>query len=102
MQRSARTNRHSASRAVLAAVSIVVAMGMAFLYAPTEAVQGHVQRVFYIHVPTAWVSYLAFIVVAAASVLVLARPRLPSAGTGSPAPRPRSAWSSRPCSSSPA
>jgi heme exporter protein C len=54
-----------------AAVSIVIAMAMAFFYAPTEAVQGHVQRVFYVHVPTAWVSYLAFIVVAAASVLVL-------------------------------
>ena len=46
-------------------------MGMAFFYAPTEAVQGQVQRVFYIHVPTAWVSYLAFIIVALASVLVL-------------------------------
>ena len=54
-----------------ALVSVVIAMGMAFLYAPTEAVQGQVQRVFYIHVPTAWVSYLAFIIVALASVLVL-------------------------------
>jgi heme exporter protein C len=52
-------------------VSVVIALGMAFFYAPTEAVQGHVQRVFYLHVPTAWVSYLAFIIVAAASVLVL-------------------------------
>jgi heme exporter protein C len=54
-----------------ALVAIVIAMGMAFFYAPTEAVQGQVQRVFYIHVPTAWVSYLAFIIVALASVLVL-------------------------------
>lgn len=54
-----------------ALVSIVVAMAMAFFYAPTEAVQGHVQRVFYVHVPTAWVSYLAFIIVALASILVL-------------------------------
>ena len=54
-----------------ALVSVVIAMGMAFFYAPTEAVQGQVQRVFYIHVPTAWVSYLAFIIVALASVLVL-------------------------------
>ncbi len=54
-----------------ALVSIVIAMGMAFFYAPTEAVQGHVQRVFYLHVPTAWVSYLAFIIVALASILVL-------------------------------
>jgi heme exporter protein C len=54
-----------------ALVSVVTAMGLAFFYAPTEAVQGQVQRVFYIHVPTAWVSYLAFIIVALASVLVL-------------------------------
>src|SRR5687768_12953966 len=54
-----------------ALVSVVIALGMAFFYAPTEAVQGHVQRVFYIHVPTAWISYLAFVVVALASVLVL-------------------------------
>jgi heme exporter protein C len=54
-----------------ALVSVVIAMGMAFFYAPTEAVQGHVQRVFYIHVPTAWISYLAFIIVALASLLVL-------------------------------
>ena len=54
-----------------ALASIVIALGMAFFYAPTEAVQGHVQRVFYIHVPTAWISYLAFIIVALASFLVL-------------------------------
>lgn len=54
-----------------ALVSVVIAMGMAFFYAPTEAVQGHVQRVFYIHVPTAWISYLAFVIVALASILVL-------------------------------
>jgi heme exporter protein C len=54
-----------------ALVSVVIALGMAFFYAPTEAVQGHVQRVFYIHVPTAWITYLAFVVVALASVLVL-------------------------------
>jgi heme exporter protein C len=54
-----------------ALVSVVVALVMAFFYAPTEAVQGHVQRVFYIHVPTAWISYLAFVIVALASLLVL-------------------------------
>jgi heme exporter protein C len=56
-----------------AAVAVTVATFMAFFYAPTEAVQGNVQRIFYIHVPSAWVAYLAFFVVAAASVLVLAR-----------------------------
>ncbi len=59
---------------IVAALGVTVAIFMAFFYAPTEAVQGDVQRIFYVHVPSAWVMYLAFFVVAAASVLVLARP----------------------------
>ena len=39
-----------------------------FLYAPTERVQGDVQRIFYVHLPMAWVSYLAFFVVFVASI----------------------------------
>ncbi|MEX0874780.1 MAG: cytochrome c biogenesis protein CcsA [Actinomycetota bacterium] len=66
--------RRSLSGLPLVAVALVaVALGLAFFYAPTEAVQGDVQRLFYIHAPTAWVMYLAFIIVAAASVMVLAR-----------------------------
>lgn len=57
----------------LAAAGVTAAMAMAFFYAPTEAVQGDVQRIFYVHVPSAWIAYLAFFLVAAASVLVLAR-----------------------------
>jgi heme exporter protein C len=60
---------------VAAALGVVVALAMIFFYAPTEAVQGQVQRIFYIHVPSAWISYLAFFIVAAASILVLARGR---------------------------
>ena len=44
-----------------------------FFYAPTEAVQGNVQRILYVHVPSAWIAYLAFIMVAVCSILVLAR-----------------------------
>jgi heme exporter protein C len=66
--------RKPASGLPLLAVGLVaVALGLAFFYAPTEAVQGDIQRLFYIHAPTAWVMYLAFIIVAAASVMVLAR-----------------------------
>jgi heme exporter protein C len=57
----------------VASLGVTVSIFMAFLYAPTESVQGDVQRIFYVHVPSAWVMYLAFFVVAAASVLVLAR-----------------------------
>jgi len=50
----------------------MVALYMAFLYAPTEKTMGNVQRIFYFHVPSAWVSFLAFGVVAVASVIFLA------------------------------
>src|SRR3972149_3244219 len=43
----------------------------AFLYAPEDAFQGPPQRIFYIHVPSAWVGFLAFAVVFVASVAVL-------------------------------
>lgn len=56
-----------------ALVAVTAALGMSLVYAPTEAVQGHVQRIFYVHVPSAWVGYLAFVVVALSSVLVLVR-----------------------------
>lgn len=58
---------------IAAVASVAAALALIFFYAPTEAVQGDVQRLFYIHAPTAWVMYIAFITVAAASILVLAR-----------------------------
>lgn len=57
----------------ITAAAVTAAMAMAFFYAPTEAVQGEVQRIFYVHVPSAWVAYLAFFLVAVSSVVVLAR-----------------------------
>jgi heme exporter protein C len=38
---------------LLSAVSMAAALYMTFFFAPTEAAQGHVQRIFYIHVPLA-------------------------------------------------
>ena len=52
----------------LAFIAIMLAIPMAFLYAPTDAVQGPVQRIFYFHVPIAWIGMLAFVVMAIASV----------------------------------
>lgn len=51
----------------LAGVAVVSAVVLAFFYAPTEAFHGDVQRIFYLHVPSAWVSYIAYITVAVAS-----------------------------------
>lgn len=45
----------------------------ALVVAPREAVEGEVQRLFYIHVPSAMASYLAFTIVFIASVMVLWR-----------------------------
>ncbi|HLZ08418.1 MAG TPA: cytochrome c biogenesis protein CcsA [Chloroflexota bacterium] len=52
-------------------ISFVAALYLAFVYAPTEAVQGDVQRIFYFHVPIAWLAYLAFFVVFCGSIIYL-------------------------------
>ena len=50
---------------------ITAALYMALVYAPTEAEQGDVQRIFYFHLPCAWVAFLAYGLVAIAGVLYL-------------------------------
>lgn len=57
----------------ITATLFVAAVGMVFFYAPTEAVMGNVQRVFYFHVATAWVGMLGFLVSAAAGVIYLVK-----------------------------
>lgn len=47
---------------VLSAAMFAVALGLVFFYAPREIVMGEVQRLFYFHVPSAWVGGLAFFV----------------------------------------
>jgi len=53
------------------AVLFVLATGMVFFYAPTEAVMGQVQRVFYYHVAAGWVGMLSFGVAALAGIVYL-------------------------------
>ena len=36
-------------------VSMMIAIGMIFLYVPTDAIEGIPQRIFYFHVPVAWI-----------------------------------------------
>lgn len=57
----------------LVAVGMVAALYLAFLYAPTEAMMGDVQRIFYFHVSMAWVAFLAFFLVFLGSLLYLWR-----------------------------
>ncbi len=52
-------------------VAMVIAIWMIFAWVPTEINQGVVQRILYIHVPVAWVSMVAIVGVAAASVMYL-------------------------------
>jgi heme exporter protein C len=54
-------------------LAVLAAVWMAFKYAPTDALQGDVQRVEYFHVALAWIAFLAFFVVFLASVMYLWR-----------------------------
>src|SRR4051794_34946828 len=45
----------------LTGLAMMVALYAIFVFAPTERVMGHVQRIFYVHVSLAWLSYLAFL-----------------------------------------
>ena len=50
---------------------MIAALYMVFVYVPTEKHTGVVQRIFYFHVPVAWVSFLAFFVTFISSILYL-------------------------------
>ena len=52
-------------------VLMMAALYMVFLYVSTEKHTGVVQRIFYFHVPIAWVSFLAFFITFAFSILYL-------------------------------
>ncbi|CAN5698559.1 N/A [soil metagenome] len=52
----------------LATLVILFAFWMIFFYVPTERTMGIVQRIFYVHVPSAWVAFMAFGIVALCSV----------------------------------
>ncbi|MCZ2128348.1 MAG: cytochrome c biogenesis protein CcsA [Anaerolineales bacterium] len=56
---------------VLSVIGIGAATYFALVFAPTEAVMGNVQRVFYFHVGTAWVGMVGFVLAAVAGVVFL-------------------------------
>lgn len=53
---------------VIGGLLVLVALWMVFFYAPTERVMGIVQRIYYIHVPTAWLGELAIGILALCSI----------------------------------
>jgi heme exporter protein C len=56
---------------VVTLAMMTAAIFMVFVYVPTEAQQGIVQRIFYFHVPCAWVAFSAFALVAMSGAFYL-------------------------------
>jgi heme exporter protein C len=54
-------------------VMMLLALYAIFIYAPAEKTMGAVQKIFYIHVPAAFLAYLAFLITFIASVTYLFR-----------------------------
>jgi len=58
---------------VLSTLLILAALFMVFVYVPTDAEQGNIQRIFYFHVSVAWIAFLAFFVTFVAGIAYLAK-----------------------------
>lgn len=56
---------------IVSILLLAVATYLALVFAPTEAVMGQVQRVFYFHIGTAWTALLGFIVAGVAGIAYL-------------------------------
>ncbi len=58
---------------LLTFVMMLLALYTIFIYAPVEKTMGVIQKIFYIHVPTAFLAYMAFFITFIASILYLYR-----------------------------
>jgi len=56
---------------VLSFILFAAALYLVFIYAPTEATMGIVQKIFYLMVPVAWLALLSFIIIFISSILYL-------------------------------
>src|SRR3970040_2459338 len=56
---------------VLAILALIGAQLLGVLTSPPERDMGHLQKILYVHVPSAWNAFVAFFVVALASLLYL-------------------------------
>ena len=66
-----RLRRLVAPSAVVAFVAVAAVVGAGLFVVPPDRLQGQVQRIMYVHVPSAWIAYLAFFVTFVASVRLL-------------------------------
>lgn len=53
---------------IVGLATVFIGTAMAFLYAPTDRVQGHAYRIVYVHAPVAWLAYLSVFIVFLGSV----------------------------------
>lgn len=60
---------------ILSALLMAATIYMVFFYAPMERVMGQVQRLFYFHVASAWVSMAVLILAAVLGIVYLIRPQ---------------------------
>ena len=68
---SSRIRWTAAVLGILGIILTLVLHWMVFFWVPTERTMGVVQRIFYIHVPAAWVAFMAFGIVAICSAIYL-------------------------------
>lgn len=66
------TRRWAYALLALAGTGVLATFWMIFFYAPTESEMGTIQRIYYIHIPTAWVGELSIGILALCSVGYLA------------------------------
>jgi len=59
--------------AAAASLLLAISVGLVFLWAPTEARMGVVQKIFYFHVPSAYCMYLGWAACAVGSIVYLAK-----------------------------
>lgn len=52
--------RWAAFLAIVGGLAVIGALYMVFFYVPTERTMGIIQRIYYIHIPTAWLGEFAF------------------------------------------
>jgi len=55
----------------VSALLMLAALYMVFIFVPTDAETGVIQRIFYFHVPLAWIAFLAFFIVFGSSIMYL-------------------------------
>lgn len=59
--------------ACLVCATMIANLYLIFMFVSEERTMGHVQKIFYFHVPAAWVSFIAFFVVFVNSILYLVK-----------------------------